>query len=394
MYKLHRRHILVIMATVQKARHDKLSGIYDYAHRQDWIVQTIEDTSGLPMLEATLKARTVDGIISDGFNAPVKLKQSDRKGIPIVYIDKPYGARQMANCVNNDDDACARLAAQTLAKLGLRQYATVGTFPSSYWSKSRMRTFAESIKALGLRCESFKPSGCVSKDIQRLRDWMTRLPRPCGLFAVTDAVAKRCIDLLTDAGIRVPDEIAVIGIDNNELICEHTTPSITSILPGFRQAGRIASERLHRLMEGIGCDDLPTTYEPQAVIRRGSTARTAIRQEKIPEILEFIRRNACHGIRVTDVIAFAGLPKSTLELHFRLATTRSIVQEIQRVRLEEVERLLSESNCPIGMIAAQCGFQNDNYLKNLFKRTHGQTLSQYRAAAALSITRRSIMRQR
>ena len=381
MNKPTRKRILVITATVQKARRDKLAGVYDYAHAHGWMIQTVEDQSGAPLLAAALCSKSVDGIISDGFNAPVKLTQSAKHAIPVVYIDRPHGVRQTDNSVNNDDGACARLAARTLNDLGLRNLAAVGTTPSVYWSKTRIRVFAEAAKGFGCRCVSFRSSGDLTDDLPRLRDWLKALPRPCGLFAVTDAVAKRCIDLLTESGVRVPEEVAVIGIDNDELLCENTTPSITSILPGFRQAGRLAAERLDRMMDGSGCDDLPTTYAPQAVVRRGSTLRTAIRHDKIPEVMEFIRRHACLGIRVGDVVAFAGIPKSTLELHFRLSTTRSIQQEIQRVRLEEVKRLLRETRCPIGTIATRCGYHNDNHLKNLFRRQFGMTLTQYRRSS-------------
>ena len=376
-----RKRILVITATGQKARRDKLAGIYDYAHGQGWVIRTVEEPAAAPLLKASLRTGGIDGIISDGFNAPVKLTRTAARDFPIVYIDRPHGNRSPDVCVNNDDAACARLAVRTFADLGLRHLAAVGTAPSVYWSKTRIRFCAAYAHELGLDCVSFRPSDDMANDITRLREWLRDLPRPCGLFAVTDAVAKHCIDLLTESGVRIPEEVAVIGIDNDELVCENTTPSISSILPGFRQAGRLAAERLHRLMDGSGCEDLSATYGPQAVIRRGSTCRPAVRQDKIPEVLEFIRRHACLGIRVTDVVAFAGLPKSTPELHFRLATMRSIQQEIQRVRLEEVKRLLRDTRCPIGTIAARCGYHNDNHLKNLFKRTCGKTLSQYRAAS-------------
>ena len=373
-----RKQILVVMATAQKARRDKLAGIYGYAHDHGWTIQTIEDPSNAPLLTAALRSNGINGIISDGFNAPVNIPPAVRRALPTVYIDRPAGARRTTDSVNNDDDACAELAARTLADLGLRHLAAVGTTPSVYWSKKRVRSFAEHARHLGCRCASFRPSDDLPDDLSRLRDWLKALPRPCGLFAVTDAVAKRCIDLLIESDVRVPEEVAVIGIDNNELVCENTTPSITSILPGFRQAGRLAAERLDRLMSGSDCDNLPTTYGPQTVVRRASTQRIAPAARKIGSVVEFIRTHACLGIRVPDVLAFAALPKSTLELHFRLATGRSIAQEIQRVRLAEVERLLRETRCSIGMIASRCGFHNDNYLKNLFKRKFGVSLSQYR----------------
>ena len=376
----NRRRILVIMATAQKARRDKLAGIYDSAHAKGWMVSCIVDPTQTASISDAIKGIRPDGIISDGFNPPARITPAIRNRIPIVYIDKPTLDKDGDFSVNHDNAATARLAAATLMKLGFSRLAAVGMAPNPYWSRIRIRTFAEEAKANAMSCSVYCPSGDGLSEDAELRKWLSGLPRPCGIFAVTDARAKAVIENCVLLGISVPDEIAVIGVDDDELVCENTTPSISSILPDFRLAGRLAAERLERLMDGRKPDGIPRSYGPKAIIRRASTRRISISDGKIASILEYIRVNATSGIRIADVVNFAGMPKSTLELHFRLATSRSIMQEMQEVRLRAVRHLLRETRTPISLIAQRCGYRNDNHLKNLFKRKFGMSLSAYRNA--------------
>ena len=376
----NRRRILVIMATAQKARRDKLAGIYDSAHAKGWMVSCIGDQTQKASLSDTIRDMRPDGIISDGFNPPARITPAIRNRIPIVYIDRPVPDKDGDFSVNHDNAATGRLAATTLIKLGFSRLAAVGTTPNAYWARLRIRAYAEEAKANARTCAIYRPSGGGLSENAELRKWLSGLPRPCGIFAVTDARAKAVIENCALLGISVPDEIAVVGVDNDELICENTIPSISSILPDFRLAGRLAAERLERLMDGKRPDDTPGSYGPKAIIRRASTRRISISDGKIASILEYIRVNATSGIRIADVVNFAGMPKSTLELHFRLATSRSIMQEIQEVRLRAVQNLLRETRTPISLIAQRCGYRNDNHLKNLFKRKFGVSLSAYRNA--------------
>lgn len=366
--------ILVLMATSAKARRDKLSGVYAYAHEHGWTVRTVEENVPTDELRRQLAERPPHGIVCDGFRPPVALPRALVSNLPTVYTDLPLEKRKGRCSVNHDDGATARLAAETLLRLRLDDYAAVGTEPGVFWSKLRMRAFREAIESAGCRCH------LRTRRDRDLGAWLAALPKPCGIFAVTDRRAKEVIERCAEMGIAVPDDVAVVGVDNEELICENTTPSISSILPDFRQAGYRAAEKLDRLMRG----DLPenereSAYGPQTVIRRASTRRLPSRPHKIPAVLEYIRKNACLGIRVPDVIRFAEMPKSTLELNFRRTTSRSIAEEIQRVRLESVCTLLKNTALPIGLVAQRCGYRDNNHLKNLFKRTFSMSMRDYRS---------------
>lgn len=371
--------ILVIIATAQKARRDKLSGIYDYAHGHGWLIHCVERETSSAHVDTLIRELHPAGVITDGFGAPAVLSAKVRRSLPVVTLDAPNGqTAKDGRSVNHDDAACARLSAETLSALKFAHFAAVGTSPKVYWSLRRERAFAKAIRERGGHFIDCAPVRTNESGEAALRRFLASLPRPCGVFAVNDERAKAVIDTCLSIGIAVPDEIAVVGVDNNELICENSTPSITSILPDFRLAGRLAAQKLDALINGHSAKRVPSTYGPQTVIQRASTRPSLVGDAKIAKIREFIRTHAAVGIRVADVVAFAAIPKSTLELHFRRETGHSIVREIQSVRLEKVQELLRSTNTPIALVAQRCGFGNDNYLKNVFKRKFGMTLTQFR----------------
>lgn len=370
--------ILVIIDSNFKARRDKLLGVYDYAHRHKWLIQSIEKPMSEKRLDAIIHELSPNGIIIDGFNPPTNLPKSLKKRIPVIYIDSPTSCSrfQKTRSINNDNGACAELAARTLLNLQLASYAVVSSEVSTYWSEIRVKAFAAHIKSAGCHCDVFIPRDRESA--RKLTVWLASLPKPCGIFAVTDLVARRVINACTNLDISVPEEVAVVGLDNDEMICESTTPSITSVLPDFKAAGFLAAEKLDQIIHGTD-DGITCSYGPKTIVKRASTFRPAYNARKITSVLDYIRQNACTGINVSDVVMFSGLPKSTLELHFRKATQSTITQEIQRNRMEQVLKILAESDCPIGLIAERCGYGTDNHLKKAFRQKFGMTMSKWRA---------------
>ena len=223
--------ILVIIDSNFKARRDKLSGVYDYAHRHKWLIQSIEKPMPDERLDAIIRELSPNGIIIDGFNPPTNLPKSLKKRIPVIYTDSPTSCSrsQKANSVNNDNGACAELAARTLLNLQLASYAVVSAEVPTYWSEIRVKAFAAHVESAGCRCDVFMPHD--RKSVRELAGWLTSLPKPCGIFAVTDLVARRVVNACTNLDIPVPEEIAVVGLDNDEMICESTTPSSTASSP-------------------------------------------------------------------------------------------------------------------------------------------------------------------
>lgn len=372
--------IYVLTDTTQKARRDKLIGIYGYAHKRGWTVRTLEIAHPKEEFRNALTELPPDGLILDGCLPPTPLPPSLRGTLPVVAIDIPSSRLPRgARLVHHDDAASALLAAKALLDLDLENFATIETLLPKHWSKIRTRTFSSVIRAAKRRCSLFRrlPPELFGSAI---RKWLSGLPKPCGIFAPNDALARTVIDICNELGLSIPGEVAVIGVDNDELICNTTTPALSSVAPDFHLAGCLAAQTLDECLHGNPPLAATTTYGPSGVVQRGSSRRLPANRRAIGELVEFIRANACLGIRVGDVLNLAKTPKSTTELHFRQAAGHSIAEEIQRVRLEAVRMLLRNRSIPISAIAAQCGYHNDNHLKNLFKRKFGKTMSAYRKA--------------
>ena len=369
--------IYVLTDTTQKARRDKLIGIYGYAHKRGWTVRTLEISHPKEVFHTAFAELPPDGLILDGCLPPAPIPKALRGILPIVAIDiPPNRLPHGAHLVHHDDAASARLAAKSLLDLGLENFATLETLLPKHWSNIRTRAFSSAIREAKRRCSLFRrqPPELFGSAI---RKWRLGLPKPCGIFAPNDALAKTVVDICNELDLSIPGDVAVIGVDNDDLICNTTTPALSSVAPDFHLAGRLAAQKLDDCLRG-NPPLVATTYGPSGDVQRRSSRRLPANRRAIGELIEFIRTNACLGIHVGDVLNLAKTPKSTTELHFRQAVGHSIAAEIQRVRMEAVCALLRNRSVPISTIAAQCGYRNDNHLKNLFRRKFGKTMSDYR----------------
>ena len=210
---------------------------------------------------------------------------------------------------------------------------------------------------------------------------MQALPKPCGLMAAVDLRAKQVLDTCRTANIRVPEEIAVVGVDNDATICENTTPTLSSVLPDFEGGGYLAAELLDRLFRGLQRKTLHLTYGVRGIVQRQSSQYLRQSDRMIASAIEFIRLNACAGITVTDVVTQMSVSRRYAERHFRAACGHSVLDEIQHHRLERVCSLLRETNLPIREIGERCGYDTEIYLKVLFKKRFGMTMRDYRKRA-------------
>lgn len=372
-----RTFVVVRLSTVQKARRDKLNGIYRYARRHGWDVQVAEDHPFAPKFANIVKARAPDGLILDGDAALDSVRQLLPTGVPIVYLDCPALSN---DTINHDNTETAHLAARSLLRLNLVHYAYVGTNPGVDWSCRRGAAFADTIVVGGGTCSVYDIASTrrVRGDATRLRAWLVALPKPCGVFAAMDLRAKDVMNACASAGIKVPDDIALLGVDDDEPLCESTYPSLSSVAPDFQRGGMLAAELLDAKMWGQTTDAIPRLYGPQRIVVRESMRRYPVRTCAVSDAVEFIRRNACSGIRVEDVIPIMKVSRRTAEMSFRHATGHSILNEIECVRLDAVQTMLRANTHPINFIAQACGYNSDAYLKNLFKKRFGLSMRAWR----------------
>ena len=277
--------------------------------------------------------------------------------------------------------ACGDFCAPCAAEAGFASYAYVGWNERTAWSEDRRRAFAAIIRDADRPFAAFA-GHCDAKDkisFQRqLRAWLKRLPKPCGIFTANDTTAAQVIDACQSLKLDVPTDVAVVGVDNQEIICENAPVSITSIEIDFRAAGRLSAEALAEFMADPFRTPAPRLFGPGRMVRRQSTRRLLRASPVVERTLEKIRREACFGLTAADVVAAMNLPRRGAERRFRAATGTSILEEINRQRLERAFSLLRRPGYPIALIAQQCGWSNDVFLKRLFKRTTGMTMRAWR----------------
>ena len=197
-------------------------------------------------------------------------------------------------------------------------------------------------------------------------------------MAAMDIRGKQVLDACAFAGIRVPEEVSVIGVDNDETICENTTPTLSSVLPDFEGSGYLSAELLDRLMRSESHRVVHLTYDVKRIVHRLSSQDMKNSSRLAVSAMEFIRLNACGGITVMDVARHLKVSRRFAELRFREARDHSILDEIQYQRLERVRALLRETTLPIGAIGERCGYPTETYLKTLFKKRFGITMREYR----------------
>ena len=311
-----------------------------------------------------------DGCILYASSADGITKAVKRWRIPTVLVSPTFAARK-ATVVAHDSRSTGALAARELAKLGFDNFAFTAATPDLPWVNARLTGFKEVLGRCGRKVEVFGDGS--------LRDWLKSLPKPCGLFAANDMMAEKAVAAATAAGIDIPFDLAVLGCDDDARICEHAEITISSIRPDYTRCGMLAVESLASAMDGKRTAS-PRLFGDIGVTRRASTRLIAERRHDISAALEYIRANALSSITAADVIMRVKGSRRSVENAFRAATGRSILEEIQSVRLDEVKRLLANPFVKIGSIAARAGYGSENFLTRLFKRKTGLTPSQWRNA--------------
>ena len=209
--------------------------------------------------------------------------------------------------------------------------------------------------------------------------WLADLPKPVGLMACNDDRGREVLAACRQAKLRVPEEVAVVGVDNDELLCELSDPPLSSVALGAERAGFEAAALLDQLMAGRSKEPQRLVASALGVVARRSTDLSLHEDPEVAAAVKYIRDNAGRPIRVYDVVAGLGDARRTLEIRFQQALGRSIHAEIQRVRLERARRLLLETDLPLSKIAQASGFSSPSYLAAVFHRHLGVTPVKYRA---------------
>jgi LacI family transcriptional regulator len=312
----------------------------------------------------------------------------ERSGWPAVVlepsVDDPRmsGSRRGFHQVVSDSPAVARLAADHLIGVGLTEFAYCG-FARCPWSVVRQKTFTSYLAEHGFECTVFPDpgggDGRWAHDPNRLETWLRTLPTPVGVMACNDTCGRQVLEACLRAGRNVPDEVAVVGVDNDELICHLATPALTSVALDLEAAGFAAAGLLDRLLSG-GHQGGPQVLPVRAtgVVGRRSTEPVLHASPLIAKALRFIRDHAGHPMGVQDVCARMGTSRRTLERRFQENHGRGVSHEIASCRLNRAARLLAETDLPVYRVAEASGFGSVQPMLRLFQKRIEMTPAQYR----------------
>lgn len=275
-------------------------------------------------------------------------------------------------------------------RAGFRELAFCG-YRGIPFSDRREAAFSEVLAKRGLKARVFssKLSSCPSADIQAVEQsglaaekgiaaWLRKQPRPLALFACNDVRAQQVLNACREHGVKVPEEVAVIGVDNDDVLCNLCGPSLTSVQPDTERLGYEAAGLLDKLMKGKRPKVLTVQICPLRVVERASTDVVPINDPITVQAVRFIRDNMNYGIGVKDVLAHVARSRTDLEGRFRWWLKTSIRKEIIRRRMERVCSLLQRTDMPLSEIAKGAGFSTAAHFCRLFQRELGQTPTHYR----------------
>jgi LacI family transcriptional regulator len=314
-----------------------------------------------------------DGIITLGAGH----SRRDDDSVPIVDLSGATPA------VGVDATQVARLAAQHLLERGMQQFAFVGpTITGSAGAKPFRRAIERNGKScVSYSCEDAAP-GHWDAAQEHMAAWIASLPKPVGIMAADDAIGLAVLDACRRANVCVPDDAAVVGVGNDQTLCNLAIPPLSSIDANAEGVGYDAAALLDRLMNGGGVGGgapaRPVKLAPRGVITRRSTDIVAAEDEEVARAVSFIRERACGGLQVGDVLAHTGMSRASLQHRMKQLLGRTIHQEIQRARLNRAKHLLAMSGQTIKQVARESGFASVQYMTRVFRAETGETPARFR----------------
>ena len=321
------------------------------------------------------------------------------KGLPFVAssLDEATSL-SYGDCfgeIRTSSKAIAMMAAKHLQEQGLRQFAFCGFFGCP-WSLRREKVFSEAVRLAGFPCSTYhvrmanwlqspKWMKTWEREQPGLMEWLKSLPKPVGLMACNDFCGFNVLQTCARAGLRAPEDVAVVGVDNDEMMCEVSSPWLSSVALDLEKAGYMAAKLLDDLMSGKPCDGRLVKVEPTHVVARESTDVIVQQDPLVANALRFIRNHAGRPIGVPEVAGGVGVCRRTLERRFSRAIGRSPLKEIARCRVDRAKRLLLETDLPQHRVATAAGFRGLKALNRTFREIEGIPPRCFREASKASL---------
>ncbi len=374
------RKVLLLIERDVGYHHAVLNGIFEYLRqREGWSCEAGNvSTDGLRIL----RGWKPDGVIAALWNRPIA-EALLRSGLPMVDV---FNWHSDIACprVSVDDNAVGAMAAQFLIDSGFRRLGLLRSAQLQF-TIERHQGFARVADAEGIPLDLAPPirgnsevwGGGQIGERSTLVRWIDRLSKPIGIFAMSDAGAVQVIEACRMLNVNVPDQVSVLGCDNDELLCHLRHPLISSIELGAQRVGHRAATLLDELMAGHRPDQ-QVRVMPVGVIERTSTNRMLVADSDIAAALKYIAQHAHEPIRIGDIVEHVIMPRRTLQRRFRSLVGRSLQQEVTRARLQCACHLLTETDMNVPQVAERCGFASRERFWSAFRKGMKTSPLEYR----------------
>lgn len=380
--------IFVSIPTNERAERLKFEGVLDYAHGKPGCKWRLEIDPGgtLPRVAADFRRFSFDGVIAYVTDRTTRALLAGLR-CPRVLIEdleepsKPVAGNKSVSIVCDHFEE-GRAAARYFIERHHTRFAWVGPTHVTQWAERRRDGFVDALRESGFGCACYRPPkgearNNFSLEIQKLAAWLGALPRPCAVFACRDVRARQVIAAANEADIPVPEGIAVLGVDDDEIVCQTTDPSISSITTSDHDIGYAAGQELDSLLRGRSRGHVRRTKSP-GIVTRLSTDIEAVGDAYVAKALQYVRQHLNEPIDADRLAALVGLPSHALQARAEHAFGITLGREIQRIRLRTAAALLSGSDESVESIAETCGFASTSYLSLRMRKFYGKTPLQYR----------------
>ena len=368
-------HIAVLIEMSSAYGRGLIRGIAEFVQSQTaWSLHLVE-TGPIKSAPAWLRSWRGHGIIAR-IETPGIARSLLAKGLPVVNVSgraSPPGVPH----VDLDNAGVCKMAVDYFGQRGFRHFAYSGN-PRFQWSRWRRERFAQEVAALSATCDFFDCED-TAREGNRLQAWLKALPKPAAVLACNDQHGCGILDACRQAGLAVPQQVAVLGVDNDEILCSLSRPPLSSIVPDPQGIGYTAAQTLDELLQKRKTTAMERWVRPLMVCSRQSTDAAIVNDWHISQSLRIIRGQAVNGLQVNDVAAQVQTSRRYLEERFRAVLGCSIHDEIFLARMTAAQRLLTTTDMPLKDVAARSGFRRADYLSVVFREKLGVSPSEYRA---------------
>jgi len=376
------RRILLTVPLDTEAGRGIVRGVREYQRGggRDWVFRIVHPGA----VTDRLRPGPVDGIIAHihlrSMVAPIR-----RLRRPVVNVSNTIGDALRMPRVGSHEDLIGRLAAEHFLERGFRSFAFFGYGQAAH-CRAREAAFRARLAEAGRVCDTLTGPMAerlvhgvpMPREDGRILPWLLELPKPVGVFTPTAGFGFGLLELCRRESLRVPHEVAVLAGDNDEALCELSSPPVSAVRPAYEQIGMRAAALLDRLMAGEAPPAGPVLIAPEPVIVRRSTDLLAVHDPPLERALRYLRDNLGEPLRGSQIAAAAGVSRRVLERRFREVVGSGPLQEARRLRVERARTLLAETNLPMPSIAERCGFSTPQLFANVFRRQTGHSPTTYR----------------